>query len=120
MRDEPSEFVELRREYPKRAGSQRWDDALGYFNALVRGGVAPPLILAGVRRYAVFVRVTGKEHTEHVQQAATFLGKNRGFELPWTPPAKLETAGDRLMRNLNGDDSKVIEHDAEFAALTGR
>lgn len=117
---EPSEFVEIRRDYPKRAGSQRWHDALGAYRARVREGASPQAILAGVRRYAAFIRATGKERTEHVQQAATFLGKNRGFELPWTPPAKPETAGDRLMRTLNGDTSKVIEHDAEFLAITGR
>lgn len=113
---EPSEFVELRRDYPKRAGSQRWHDALGAYRARVREGVDPKLILAGVRRYAAFIRALGKERTEHVQQAATFLGKNRGFELPWTPPAKLETAGDRLLRNLNGgDNSRVIEHEPDTA-----
>src|SRR6185295_6102151 len=108
---EPGEFVELRRDYPKRAGSQRWHDALGAYKARVGEGADPQAILAGVRRYAAFIRALGKERTEHVQQAATFLGKNRGFELPWTPPAKPETAGDRLMRTLGGDDSRVIEHD---------
>lgn len=117
---EPGEFVELRRDYPKRAGSQRWHDALGAYKARVREGVDPKLILAGVRRYAVFIRIIGKERTEHVQQAATFLGKNRGFELPWAPPAKPETAGDRLVRSLNGDDSQVIEHEHAYPAITGR
>lgn len=118
---EPGEFVELRREYPKRAGSQRWHDALGAFRARVREGVTPHVILAGVRRYAVFVRATGKERTEHVQQAATFLGKNRGFELPWTPPVKPDTPGDRLMRTLNGgDESQVIEYEPGYASLPRR
>jgi len=115
---EPGEFVELRREYPKRAGSQRWHDALGAYRARVREGTPPQAILAGARRYAAYIRATGKERTEHVQQAATFLGKNRGFELPWNLPAKPETAGDRLMRTLNGsDDSRVIDHDPEFLQL---
>jgi hypothetical protein len=116
---EPGEFVELRRDYPKRAGSQRWHDALGAYRARVGEGTEPKAILAGVRRYAAFIRATGKERTEHVQQAATFLGKNRGFELPWTPPAKPETAGDRLMRTLNGDDSEALEHESEYARLPG-
>jgi len=117
---EPGEFVEIRREYPKRAGSQRWHDALSAYRARVREGVSPQAILSGVRRYAAFIRATGKERTEHVQQAATFLGKNRGFELPWHPPAKPETPGQRLMRTLNGDDnSRVIEHAPEFAKLPG-
>jgi hypothetical protein len=117
---EPGEFVEIRREYPKRAGSQRWHDALGAFRARVREGTSPQAILSGVRRYAAFIRATGKERTEHVQQAATFLGKNRSYELPWHPPAKPETAGERLMRTLNVDDnSRVIEHDPAIPALAG-
>ena len=116
---EPPEFAVIRKEYPKRAGDQRWHDALRAFNARVREGTTPQAILEGVRRYAAFVRTTGKERTEHVQQAATFLGKNRGFELPWSLPQKPETAGERLMRTLNGDNSTVIEHDAEFLRLAG-
>jgi hypothetical protein len=117
---EPGEFVELRRDFPKRAGSHRWQDALGAYRARIHEGATPQAILSGVRRYAAFIRATGKEGTEYVQQAATFLGKNRGFELPWHPPAKPETAGERLMRNLNGnDDSRVIEHDPAIPALTG-
>jgi hypothetical protein len=117
---EPGEFVELRRDFPKRAGSHRWQDALGAYRARLHEGTTPQAILSGVRRYAAFIRATGKEGTEYVQQAATFLGKNRGFELPWHPPAKPETAGERLMRTLNGDDdSRVIEHDPAFPALTG-
>lgn len=117
---ESGEFAEIRREYPKRAGSQRWHDALGAYRARVREGTSPQAILLGVRRYAAFIRATGKERTEHVQQAATFLGKNRGYELPWHPPAKPETPGQRLLRTLNGDDdSRVIEHEPEFPALSG-
>ncbi len=119
---EPGEFVELRREYPKRSGSQRWHDALGAFRARVREGVSPQAILAGVQRYAAFIRATGKERTDYVQQAATFLGKNKGYELPWALPAKPETAGDRLKRAVNGglDESRVIDYDPEYLQLAGR
>jgi len=117
---EPGEFVEIRRDFPKRAGAHRWHDALRAYRARVGEGHAPQAILAGVRRYAAFIRASGKERTEYVQQAATFLGKNLGFELPWNAPAKPETAGDRLFRSLNGDDSKVIDHDPEFPALPRR
>lgn len=120
-RDEPSEFVDIRKTFPKRAGSHRWHDALSAYRARVSEGCLPSAIAAGVLRYAAFIRASGKEGTEYVQQAATFLGKNRSFELPWHPPAKPETAHDRMNRLLNGDtdDSRVIEHDAEFPALTG-
>jgi len=117
---EPEGFVELQKEFPKRAGSHRWQDARKAYRARVGEGALPQAILAGVKRYAAFVKATGKEGTEYVQQAATFLGKNRGFELPWAPPAKPETAGDRLMRTLNGDTSRVIEHEPEHPRFLGR
>lgn len=118
---EPGEFVEIRKAFPKRAGSNRWPEALSHFRARVLEGHLPPLILAGVLRYAAFIRAGGKEGTEYVQQAATFLGKNLDFTLPWNPPTKPETAGDRLFRKLNGgDESQVIEHEAEYASLPGR
>jgi len=118
---EPGEFSEIQRAFPKRAGSHRWPDALSHFRARVTEGSDPKAILAGVRRYAEFIRATGKEGTEYVQQAATFLGKNRGYELPWHPPAKPETAHDRMDRLLNGgrEDPTVIEHESEYTKLTG-
>ncbi len=42
------------------------------------------------------------------------------FAHPPRPPPKPETAHDRMKRLLNGnDDSRVIEHDPEFPAITG-
>lgn len=118
---EPSEFVEIRREFPKRAGSHRWPAALSHFRARVAEGVDPQVMLAGVRRYAAFMRATGKEATEYVQQAATFLGKGKDYELPWKPPPKQETAHDRMSRMLNGiDEASVIEHERKIAILPGR
>lgn len=44
----------------------------------------------------------------------------RLFAHPPRPPPKPETAHDRMQRLLNGnDDSRVIEHDPEFPALSG-
>jgi hypothetical protein len=42
------------------------------------------------------------------------------FAHPPRPPPRAETPGQKLMRTLNGDDdSRVIEHDPAFPALTG-
>lgn len=42
------------------------------------------------------------------------------FAHPPRPPPRAETAHDRMQRLLNGnDDSRVIEHDPDFPALTG-
>jgi len=44
----------------------------------------------------------------------------RLFAHPPRPPPKPETAHDRMQRLLNGnDDSRVIEHDPEFPAISG-
>lgn len=41
------------------------------------------------------------------------------FAHPPRPPPKAETAHDRMQRLLNGDDSRVIEHDPKFPAISG-
>lgn len=38
---------------------------------------------------------------------------------PPRPPPRAETAHDRMQRLINGDDSRVIEHDPEFPAISG-
>jgi hypothetical protein len=103
---EPAEFVEIRRTYPRRAGGQRWGDALKSFRRRVQEGEQPQTILAGVRRYAEFTRSTSIESTEHVQQAATFLGENRGYLELWHAPPRqksaVEQARDELRQSVNG------------------
>jgi hypothetical protein len=83
-----SVFDQIRAIFPKRSGSHRWQDALNHFRARVREGHSPETILAGVERYATFVREQGNEGSSFVQQAATFLGTNRGFLEDWksAPP----------------------------------
>jgi hypothetical protein len=73
----------------------------------------------GVDRYAAFIRAAGKERTEYVQQAATFLGTNRGYLEQWAEPAKPESDYDRLIRLNGGNPSQreVIEHDANPIAI---
>jgi hypothetical protein len=43
----------------------------------------------------------------------------RLFAHPPRPPPRAETAGEKLMRTLNGNDDRVIEHAPELAKLTG-
>lgn len=76
-------FDQIRKLYPKRSGSHRWSDAQSAFRARLREGHTAEEILAGVSRYAQFVRASGNEGSSFVQQAATFLGTNRGFLEPW-------------------------------------
>lgn len=76
-------FPEIQACYPARDGDQRWQDARKHYKARLREGSTHEEILAGVQRYAIHVRARGKESTPYVQQAATFLGKNRGYLVPW-------------------------------------
>ena len=95
------DFEEFRAAYPKRAGSQRWPDAVKSANARIREGYSWQQMLDGAARYRRYVDATGKTGTEYVRQAATFLGKSLGFMEPWEIPSKHETAweqGERLER----------------------
>jgi hypothetical protein len=102
---ETPEFAEFKSLYPKRAGSQPWSNALKAINARLRVGHSWTEILDGVRRYAAFVRATGKEGTEYVMQAATFCGPSKRFLEPWdTPPPPPTKAEARLRANLSAFD----------------
>ena len=79
-------FEEFRAAYPKRNGGHRWPDAAKCFALLCVNGVPADDMIAGAKRYAAFLRATGKEGTEYVQQAATFLGRNRSWEEAWACP----------------------------------
>lgn len=82
------EFEEIRKAFPRRAGSQRWADALGAYRARKREGCTFEEVMAGVRRYADFVEAQGNAGTAFVQQAATFFGTNRGFQEEWAAETK--------------------------------
>lgn len=105
------EFAEIRKVYPRRGGGQRWEDAhSGYLKAIAAGHTHES-ILAGVERYAAHIRATGKENTEYVQQAATFMGRNKGFTEPWTiPEQRRELSVVERVRLANGTkkDERVV------------
>lgn len=85
--DVPPEFDQVRQRYPKRAGSQPWPNALRAIRARLGEGHTWQELIAGVDRYAAFVRATGKERTEIVLQAATFFGPSKRFLEEFTLPA---------------------------------
>jgi hypothetical protein len=94
--DSDPAFEQLKVIYPKRAGDQRWTKAFSAFKARIAEGVTREQILSGAQRYADHVRAMGKERTEFVKQAATFLGTERGFLEAWPiPPTKGETLRDK-------------------------
>jgi uncharacterized protein YdaU (DUF1376 family) len=88
MRPETSsEFLELKALYPKRAWDEGWHKALTAAHARIQEGHSWAEILEGARRYAAFIYATGKEGTQYIKQAATFLGPEKHFLESWALPA---------------------------------
>lgn len=81
------EFEEAWQVYPKRAGGNSKASAFKSWKARLREGVNPADMLAGVNRYAAYVRATGSAGTQFVKQAASFFGPDRHFEESWQAPA---------------------------------
>jgi hypothetical protein len=90
----PLEFEEIRRAFPKRAGSQPWSRAFKACRARLAEGSTWLELREGTRRYAAFILATGKPGTQYVLQAATFFGPDKQFAETWEPPAKLPAAAD--------------------------
>lgn len=83
-------WLEFRAIYPKRAGDPNVAGGRRCWSARLKEGHTAEQMLAGARRYAAFIRATGKDGTEFVQQYTRFLGPSKPFLLPWDPPAALE------------------------------
>jgi hypothetical protein len=67
--------------------------------ARIQEGHSWAAILEGARRYAAFIQATGKEGTQYIKQAATFIGPEKNFLEPWALPATI--ADVRLSYNLS-------------------
>ena len=92
----PDWFDAFRDAYPDRAGDQGWQRALKAANARMAEGHTPDEFIEGAQRYEAFCRATGKLGTEYVKQAASFLGPDKAFTLPWlTPKTRAETQQDQ-------------------------
>jgi hypothetical protein len=95
-------FLDFKLVYPQRSGDPNWRGAQRAANARMREGHSPIDFIEGAERYAEFCRLTGKVGTEYVKQAATFLGPDKPFLQPWTPPST--KADTRLASNLSAAD----------------
>lgn len=94
----PDWLAGFKRAYPHRSGDQSWRRAAKAGNARIAEGHTAAEFIEGARRYAAFCEATGKLGTEYVKQAATFLGPEKHFLLPWDPPAT--KADVRLASNM--------------------
>lgn len=82
-----NEFEQAWQAYPKRAGGNSKAAAWKAWKARIKDGVTTEAMLAGVNRYAGYVRATGSVGTQYVKQAATFFGPDRHFEEAWQAPS---------------------------------
>jgi hypothetical protein len=98
--------------YPKRAGNNPKDKAAQAYKARVAEGHTPAEILDGAGRYAAFCRQTGKEGTEFVMQAKTFLGPSKGFAQDWVGPAPGGRVYDyeAVQRQIEEEEKALAKH----------
>ncbi|HAH0925103.1 TPA: helix-turn-helix domain-containing protein [Escherichia coli] len=82
-----NDFEQAWQAYPKRAGGNSKAAAWKAWKARIKDGVTTVEMLAGVNRYAAYVRATGSAGTQYVKQAATFFGPDRHFEEAWQTPS---------------------------------
>ena len=74
--EDPEGFERVWEAYPRRAGGNPKPLALKQFRKRVKEGVDPNALYDAVIAYARHCRDEGKEGTEFVMQASTFLGPN--------------------------------------------
>ena len=73
-------FDEAWRQYPKREGSNSKQAAQRAWNARIREGIDPDVLVAAVVSYAAAMKAAGNIGTPYVKQASTFFGRDRHFE----------------------------------------
>lgn len=104
----PEGFEDFWKSYPKRAGDNPKARAIRAWRARLKQGATAAEILEGEVRYSAWVKATGKEGTETVKQAATFLGPDYAFREAWVigsngaKPASMPS-GPRTLRLASGN-----------------
>lgn len=102
IHSEPDAFDVAWGLYPRRAGGNPKKPARKAWDNRIRQGASPEELTEGVKRYAEFVRATGREGTEYVKQGKTFFGPDGhwleayaipiGREVSASPPSEQERA----------------------------
>jgi uncharacterized protein YdaU (DUF1376 family) len=81
----PEAFEEVWGEYPNRPGASK-KDAFKSWDARLKSGVDPGLMLGGVVRYAAYCRASNTD-PQYIKQPTTFFGPGEHYLSDWTPPA---------------------------------
>lgn len=66
--------------YPKREGSNSKQTALKAWNARIREGSDPDMLVSATKAYAAAMQKAGNVGTRYVRQASTFFGPDRHFD----------------------------------------
>lgn len=99
-------FLKFKLAYPERSGDQGWRKAQRAASARLAEGHSADEIIAGAIRYAAYCAATEKLGTEFVKQAATFLGPDKPFLLPWNSPKQSDKGGnERGLPRFNPDQT---------------
>ncbi|MFT4068949.1 helix-turn-helix domain-containing protein [Paraburkholderia sp.] len=72
-------FEEAWKLYPKREGGNSKQAALKAWNARIREGVDPDMLVSATKAYAIAMQKSGNVGTRYVRQASTFFGPDRHF-----------------------------------------
>ncbi|WP_375191833.1 hypothetical protein [Marinobacter sp.] len=89
----PESFEEFWATMPKRPGSNPKRDAFGCYQARLKENHSADEILAGAKRYHVYLEAIGNLNTPYVMQAKRFLGPALEFTNDWTPPPSVRPLG---------------------------
>jgi hypothetical protein len=79
-------FDRFKKAYPKRDGANPWKPAAAKFEALVKAGVNPDLIIAGARQLAVEEHKRGNVGTKFIPMAVTWLNQQRYADIACSAP----------------------------------
>ncbi|MCX7161489.1 MAG: hypothetical protein NT083_00315 [Rhodocyclales bacterium] len=80
--------------YPKRSGGNSRKEAAKAYRARLKTGVSPADMLAGVHRYAAYIRGTEREGTAYVKQTSTFFGTGEHWRESWELPGTSAASAD--------------------------
>lgn len=111
---DPDWWLDFKLAYPNRAGDQGWREAQRAAHARISAGHTTDDLIAGAKRYAEYCEATGNTGTQYVKQAASFLGPENHFLLPWAPPpSKSQLKQDK---SLTASQIWLQQQEAEDAA----
>lgn len=98
------QFELVKAAYPKRAGREDWLQAEHACRLRIDEGETWEGLLAGVQRYAAYVRAKNDEGTQFVMAPGKFFSAvDRPWAQPWTPPAS------KAEQRLHGNVSAAAE-----------